>query len=305
MDDLDLDKIDLSDLNLDNPSSSAPTTNVSTQNPDGRPRLRKIKRPKQHHGPISTSSSASTSAASGGFSSASDQPETVSGFRRAAPAQPSQTAGTDNPSYSQTIRTPSYVRSSMPNTPTKPAAQPEPAAYDDSSTQNNPAGGSQGSLIRAGAQTPEFNNYINQNYNDPYAAETGEDDYAYSDNNYGTVIEMKKVVWIAVACAIFGVLLGKFMFSSEQVVRDGLQGVVVNPEVPKGRTRCGVAEKTQGCVLYIMNPQRQELNGRDFYDLAAQLTGRQRFVVETGNMRYSGVKIKPGNIAQLNIPPLQ
>ncbi len=116
---------------------------------------------------------------------------------------------------------------------------------------------------------------------------------------------MKKVVWIAVACAILGVLLGKMMFSSEQVVRDGLQGVVVNPEVPKGRTRCGVAEKTQGCVLYIMNPQRQELNGRDFYDLAAQLTGRQRFVVETGNMRYSGVKIKPGNIAQLNIPPLQ
>ena len=95
------------------------------------------------------------------------------------------------------------------------------------------------------------------------------------------------------------------MFSNETVVRDGLQGVVVNPEVPKGRSRCGIAEKTQGCVLYIMNPQRNELNGRDFYDLAAQLTGRQRFVIETGNMRYSTVKIKPGNIAQLNIPPLQ
>ena len=85
----------------------------------------------------------------------------------------------------------------------------------------------------------------------------------------------------------------------------GLQGVVINSEVPRGRARCGVAEKTQGCVLYIMNPQRQDLNGRDFYDLAAQLTGRQRFMIETGNMRYSSIKIKPGEIAQLNIPPLQ
>ena len=65
-----------------------------------------------------------------------------------------------------------------------------------------------------------------------------------------------------------------------------------------------MVEKTQGCVLYIMNPQRQEMNGRDFFDLAAQQTGRQRFVIETGNMRYSSVKIKPGSIAQLNIPPL-
>ncbi len=133
----DLDKIDLNDLTLDNVSGSASTANSSTQNPDGRPRLRKIKRPKQHHGPISTSSSASTSASVGGYGSASAQPETVSGFRRAAPARPAESAGAENPSYSQTIRTPSYVRSSMPNTPTKPAVQPEPVSYDDSSTQNN------------------------------------------------------------------------------------------------------------------------------------------------------------------------
>ena len=57
-------------------------------------------------------------------------------------------------------------------------------------------------------------------------------------------------------------------------------------EVPQGRARCGVAEGGQGCVLYLMNPQRQELNARDFYDLAAQLTGRQRFVIETGNISH-------------------
>lgn len=104
---------------------------------------------------------------------------------------------------------------------------------------------------------------------------------------------------------LFGIVFAKLFLSSETPVQQGLQGVVVNSEVPRGRARCGVAEKTQGCVLYIMNPQHQDLNGRDFYDLAAQLTGRQRFMIETGNMRYSSIKIRPGEIAQLNIPPLR
>lgn len=114
----------------------------------------------------------------------------------------------------------------------------------------------------------------------------------------------KILIAISVVVFLAGALISRLIFSEQKVVRNGLQGVVVNQEVPKGRARCGVAEKTQGCVLYIMNPQRQELNARDFYDLASQLTGRQRFVIETGNMRYSNVKIRPGDIAQLNIPPL-
>ena len=115
----------------------------------------------------------------------------------------------------------------------------------------------------------------------------------------------KALFFGALFAFILGFVIAKFFFAQETVVRDGLQGVVINPEVPRGRARCGVAERTQGCVLYIMNPQRQELTARDFYDLASQLTGRQRFVIETGNMRYSNVKIRPGSIAQLNIPPLQ
>ncbi len=115
----------------------------------------------------------------------------------------------------------------------------------------------------------------------------------------------KAVILIGFILFVMGFFTSKLFFSEATIVRDGLQGVVINSEVPRGRARCGVAERTQGCVLYIMNPQRQELNARDFYDLAAQLTGRQRFVIETGNMRYSNVKIRPGGIAQLNIPPLQ
>ncbi|MBO4294607.1 MAG: hypothetical protein J6W11_03840 [Alphaproteobacteria bacterium] len=133
-----------------------------------------------------------------------------------------------------------------------------------------------------------------------------DDSFAYQNNMAYAydAVEKKKVFIIAVICLLVGIFAGKLLFSSSKVVQNGLQGIVMNPEVPQGRSRCGVAEKTQGCVLYIMNPQRQELNGRDFYDLASQLTGRQRFVIETGNMRYSSMKIKPGFIAQLNIPPL-
>ena len=103
---------------------------------------------------------------------------------------------------------------------------------------------------------------------------------------------------------VLGVLAGKFLFSQSAVVHNGLQGVVINSEVPRGRARCGIAERSQGCVLYIMNPQRQEMSAKDFYDLASQMTGRQRFMIETGNMRYANSRIKPGDIAQLNIPPL-
>ena len=115
---------------------------------------------------------------------------------------------------------------------------------------------------------------------------------------------MKVFFLIVCVCLFVGMVAGKFIFAESKIVRNGLQGVVVNAEVPRGRARCGVAERTQGCVLYIMNPQRQEMRAKDFYDLASQMTGRQRFMIETGNMRYANSKIRPGDIVQLNIPPL-
>ena len=117
-------------------------------------------------------------------------------------------------------------------------------------------------------------------------------------------LSTKVLFLIAFVCLFVGVVAGKFIFAESKVVRNGLQGVVVNNEVPRGRARCGVAERTQGCVLYIMNPQRQDMRAKDFYDLAAQMTGRQRFMIETGNMRYANSKIRPGDIVQLNIPPM-
>lgn len=121
---------------------------------------------------------------------------------------------------------------------------------------------------------------------------------------YPLYANKKVLLMFAFLLFFIGLVVGKLVFKDERVIRNGLQGVVVNAEVPRGRARCGLAERNQGCVLYLMNPQRQELNAKDFYDLASQLTGRQRFVIETGNMRYANTKIRPGDIAQINIPPL-
>lgn len=161
----------------------------------------------------------------------------------------------------------------------------------------------------------EINNYLDDSKNLPETKSQytenepkflSEEDF-YDDQPYSDVPEWlnTKVYAITIAaCLLIGILAGKLFFSQSTVVRNGLQGVVVNSEVPRGRARCGIAERSQGCVLYLMNPQRQEMVAKDFYDLASQVTGRQRFMIETGNMRYANSKIKPGDIVQLNIPPL-
>ena len=125
----------------------------------------------------------------------------------------------------------------------------------------------------------------------------------YADN--GSYVK-KKLLFIASGlCLIIGLFTGKAMFSSQKVENYGLEGVVTNPDVPSGRPRCGLTDKSQACVFYLMNWYKQELNGRDFYKLAAQLTGREEYMIETDNLHYATVKIKPGHFAQLNIPALK
>lgn len=133
---------------------------------------------------------------------------------------------------------------------------------------------------------------------------TEEDYYGKDTQDNPAWLNLKVFISSILAVLLLGILVGRLFFSQSSVVHNGLQGVVVNSEVPRGRARCGIAERTQGCVLYVMNPQRQEMAAKDFYDIASQMTGRQRFMIETGNMRYANSKIKPGEIVQLNIPPL-
>lgn len=189
----------------------------------------------------------------------------------------------------QNISQPTYQPSAMPS---QPQAQPQPQMMS-SRELNEYLDGSRNLPDIQENQNESYPNYIND---EEYYAQP------YSENPEW--LNLKVFVIGVVAFLVLGVLCGKFLFSQSSVVHNGLQGVVVNSEVPRGRARCGIAERSQGCVLYIMNPQRHEMSAKDFYDLAAQMTGRQRFMIETGNMRYANSRIKPGEIAQLNIPPL-
>ena len=93
-------------------------------------------------------------------------------------------------------------------------------------------------------------------------------------------------------------------YLSSESSKHGLDWVVANPDVPAGRSRCGLVDSHQGCVLYLMNPEKRNVTGKDFYSVAAKWTKRERYQIETGNMHYGSKQIKPGHIAQINIPPL-
>lgn len=214
----------------------------------------------------------------------------------------------------------------MPQNPTFVSKQKSPEFFEEAKTYETfspaPANVKDNPFI----QQPQELGNINKNNdtgfdldafldNDVAMADTVSDEnilieneeYNHLSNNASGIdvyLSKKSLIFSAIAILFLGVIIGKFFFTDSKVVRDGLQGVVLNPEVPKGRARCGVAERTQGCVLYIMNPQRYDANARDFYDLASTLTGRQKFVIETGNIRYANQRIRPGEIVQLNIPPL-
>jgi len=125
----------------------------------------------------------------------------------------------------------------------------------------------------------------------------------YLDN--GNYIKKSAVYLVAFIFLFIGLLMGKIFFSEKKIENRGLEGVVANPDTPSGRPRCGLTDKNQACIFYVLNWYKQELNGRDFYKLAAQLTGREEYMIESENMHYANVKIKPGHFAQLNIPALK
>jgi hypothetical protein len=137
-------------------------------------------------------------------------------------------------------------------------------------------------------------------YENGSTSQDEEDDFI----NHSTYMKKNISYILAGICLFIGLFIGKAFFSSQVIENRGLEGIVINPEVPSGRPRCGLTDKNQACIFYIMNWYKQELNGRDFYKLAAQLTGREEYMIETENLRYAQVKIKPGHFAQLNIPAI-
>ncbi len=102
-----------------------------------------------------------------------------------------------------------------------------------------------------------------------------------------------------------GVGIGMFLGNPQQKASDELPGVVSNPEIPKGRPRCGIAQKGQGCVIYVMNAQRREMQAKDFFGIAADMLQIPKFQIETANIRYATTRVPPGYIVLLNVPPVQ
>lgn len=128
-----------------------------------------------------------------------------------------------------------------------------------------------------------------------------------TQDSIAVLLRNKTVFMLLIIAGLIGAIAGYILApasSSGSSSSRGLEGVVINPDIPVGRQRCGIVEPHQGCVLYIMNPENRELQGKDFYKSAATWTRRERYLIETSNMKYSSVRIKPGYIAQINIPPL-
>ena len=53
-------------------------------------------------------------------------------------------------------------------------------------------------------------------------------------------LKNKTVLLMLVLATLFGTVLGSTMFSTQETAKKGLDGVVVNSDVPVGRSRCGL-----------------------------------------------------------------
>lgn len=118
---------------------------------------------------------------------------------------------------------------------------------------------------------------------------------------------IKTKVLLFIFCLMLGVgfVAGMGLAKTMKTGSDELPGVVSNPEIPKGRPRCGLARKGQGCVIYVMNPTQREMNAKEFFPVVADLLKMPKFQIETANVQYSTTRIPPGYIALFNVPPLQ
>ena len=96
------------------------------------------------------------------------------------------------------------------------------------------------------AEQPQFKPQTPQFIEDEHEAAYGTDYYQVETSNSHT----KMIMVAAFAAFVVGFFVSRLFFSEQKVTRNGLQGVVVNAEVPHGRARCGMAEAGQGCVLY-------------------------------------------------------
>lgn len=224
--------------------------------------------------------------------------------------QPQNPQGFTHPKLKKIKRPKIHPTSDVPPAPAKVVPNEEPITEEALETPAEESALGTSLVTATDAQDlvreSDFNNsYVLDGLPPELDYTSDEDDGGYEPAYSDSRAMLKKLVLTAVSCLVIGILLGGIFFSSKAEEKQGLEGVVLNADVPQGRARCGLTESSQACIFYIMNWYKQELTGRDFYKLAAQLTGREEYMIETENLRYATVKIKPGAIVQLNIPALK
>jgi hypothetical protein len=105
-----------------------------------------------------------------------------------------------------------------------------------------------------------------------------------------------------------GIILGSIIVggsSPAPTQSAGSQGIVRNPEIKQNLARCGMADRTAACVLYIVNASRNDRLAEEFFDEAVKLTGRQKYLLTIENSQYAKTRIPPGHFAQIKIPALK
>lgn len=114
-------------------------------------------------------------------------------------------------------------------------------------------------------------------------------------------------------CSIFvlGFLLGACFFSggdqgtSSSQQSSGLTGVVPNPEPNVAKLkRCGLAERGEPCLIYLVNHSKYEQYAEKFFEEASRLTEVNLYSIKMDNLRYATTLIRPGQIAQIKVPAL-
>lgn len=129
-------------------------------------------------------------------------------------------------------------------------------------------------------------------------------------NKYDALPPQKKNILIGVGVFVVGLLMGAIMFGGSEPVSQaptGLQGVISNTDIRPDQKlkRCGQADPSSACVLYVMNYSTYERSATDFFELTADLTGRSISAIRTDNVRYASMRIPPGWFAQIKVPRYQ
>lgn len=133
-----------------------------------------------------------------------------------------------------------------------------------------------------------------------------DDNFAADLNLPVKLLQTKYMAGILGATLLLGMIFGALFFSTEtQQITQGLTGVVYNQDFIPNTPRCGIAPPGQRCVLYIMNSTRQDKYAENFFTDAVKLTGVASFNITMANSTYAKRLIKPGYIAQINIPDIR